>query len=102
MSNVVMQKTDGAVLLDRRGYPRKKTNRLATISIKNSYVCRCVIKDISLTGAKLAVPEHSWIPDNFKMICPDGEYSLEAAKIWSKNGFIGVKFKLELITPDYD
>lgn len=94
MLSILNESAIDDVMLDRRTNPRRKTNSVANIAINNSHVCRCVIKDISLSGAKLAIPEHSWVPDNFKMQCPDGEYSLDVVKVWSNNGQIGVKFKV--------
>ena len=77
---------------ERRKHKRVNIVAEAYIKVRSTFVGKCLIKDLSLTGAKIAIPEFSWVPEQFTLQCPNSEFAFQARKIWSNSGEIGVKF----------
>ena len=58
------------------------------------------MKDISKRGARILVPHGTWIPRKFYVKCPNGEFELDAEKVWTSFGNVGIRF--DCVEPVWD
>lgn len=52
----------------------------------------CLLKDISSHGARICVDRVVWVPKQFLIECPNGEFVLHVRQIWRRNDEIGLEF----------
>jgi hypothetical protein len=77
---------------DRRGKLRIKTYKGAKIIWPNSAPVRCVVRNLSETGAKLEV--HGLVLQNSFELVFDLDQSRRSCRVlWRKEPWIGVKFR---------
>lgn len=90
----------------RRGSKRKPISYPATLfTLDRSVICRCQIKDMSDTGARLSFRKAgsdamNEVPNSFLLALTESEEPLNAAllvfrtceKVWTRESEMGVKF----------
>lgn len=91
MSRAAARPDFGYIDPERRRHPRKAVRITAEITIGDAIQCECTILDISLGGAKLAIPAGFVVPDEFMLIPP----SRLCRVAWSKEDRVGVTFLAE-------
>lgn len=80
---------------DRRaGGDRHPTLRLATIILANGEQIPCVIRDLSVTGAKLAVARRYRVPERFHLrVLGHDAFAVERA--WQRGDHVGVRLTVK-------
>lgn len=86
---------------DRRQNERIHINRSVKVMLGGSEICRCVIKDLSASGAKLLVSNSNWVPKEFEIEGLVLNARVPAKKIWMNDQVLGVEFA-ERNTPRAD
>ena len=61
-----------------------------TIEKLNGWSLDCTVRNLSLDGARIAIPEHIVVPELFSLAISGGE-SRKARLIWAKGGQAGVE-----------
>lgn len=80
-------------MFERRGIHRLRTYLGAKISFNASYcVIDCLVRDLSLNGAKLSLYGTAVLPDRFNLIVPKNGWELRAEIIWRAADRVGVAF----------
>lgn len=74
----------------RDGGDRIPTMRLATIRLDNGEEIPCVLRDLSRTGAKLAVSRRYRLPMNFNLIVHGREAPFPVRRAWQRGDYVGV------------
>ena len=78
--------------LEQRRAKRVGTNKSGRIILKNGMGMRCVIRDLSRSGACLQVDSHFGIPQDIFLVT-EGENSKRPCRIaWRTNHRLGVFF----------
>ncbi len=76
----------------RRAMQRSRCAFAATISFAGVNLCSCIIKDISLAGARLLVPGNAWLPGEFEIVSEVFDTPVRARRVWTNKEHVGVKF----------
>ena len=75
---------------DRRSSPRTKTLKGAQISWPSGSAVKCIVRNLSETGAKIEV--HSPVPATFDLVF-DLDHSRRSCRVvWRKEPMMGVRF----------
>jgi hypothetical protein len=78
---------------ERRISPRGRTYKVARIGFGGGRaVINCLIRNLSETGACLAVESPVGIPDEFNLVFESGEPSRMCRVMWRKAKLLGVVF----------
>ena len=81
------------VYQDKRVSPRARTSLPAKIVFGNrAYLLDCTIKNISVTGARIAVPNSERLPNKIQIIELQEFIAFEAKIVWHRPSLIGVSF----------
>jgi hypothetical protein len=74
----------------------------ARIRFQNGYkTVDCVVRNVSLSGARLEVSPTLWLPNEFELEIPQRAAEFKCALMWSKDDLVGVKFLSSIgATPD--
>ena len=72
--------------------------RLATIRLDDGEEIPCVLRDLSLTGAKLAVSRRYRLPAVFCLVVHGREVAFPVQRAWQRGDFAGVM----LVTPSHE
>jgi len=59
----------------------------------------CVVRDLSLGGARIQPPQSVTIPENFELVVPQKNLRLKAKIVWSHASEIGCSFQNEHQAP---
>jgi len=79
---------------ERRQAPRHKTYKAARIAFQGGRaVITCLVRNLSDTGACLAVDNPIGIPDSFNLVFDSGEPSRMSRVIWRKEKQVGIAFQ---------
>lgn len=83
----------------RNRHPRYEVGRPVSVLIGNNG-CRvfCELKDMSLTGARLAAVPLRYMPQTFKILIPGENVALPCKLRWIQGTEVGVQFTGD---PDY-
>jgi hypothetical protein len=73
--------------------PRHRVSKLATIKFTGGRPVDCVVRDLSLTGAKIEVPTQVGVPKCFVLAIPEDGLRLLCRVAWRKEFQIGVSFE---------
>ena len=86
---------------DKRGAPRKYIRMEGLIvDMDGTAICRCVLVDISKSGAKLAVKNTADVPDVFNlMLSKKGGVRRICEVAWREDRAMGVRF---VLTPGFE
>jgi hypothetical protein len=78
-------------MVETRHAPRYRVLKAATIDFGGGAI-DCTIRNLSITGAAIEVPNQTGIPENFILVMPDDGLHLPCHVVW-RNGYrIGVTF----------
>ena len=90
---------------DHRAEPRVRSLLRATISFLNgSFQLETLVRDLSPTGARLAVSTEQTLPELFDISIPKTGLNRRARLVWQRAGEIGIHFEAETVPsrPDPD
>ncbi|MFD0935404.1 PilZ domain-containing protein [Methylobacterium trifolii] len=83
------------VATDKRdGGQRHATLRMATIELEGGETISCVIRDISLSGAKLGVARRHRLPEFFNLAIAGRDLTCRVRRAWQRGDFAGVTLVL--------
>jgi hypothetical protein len=81
-------------MTEQRSLPRQKTYKGARIAFAGKgAVISCLVRNLSRTGACLAVESPIGIPDSFDLVFDSGDPSLACEVKWRTGNRIGVAFR---------
>lgn len=63
---------------------------------KGQSSAECLVRDLSETGARIALAGSVMLPDHFDLYLPHKAQTISCRLSWSRNGEIGVRFDDEL------
>lgn len=78
---------------ERRRFARRSCLIEAKMLLGNASLGSCVIRDVSPCGARLAISHGNWEPTCFKLVLNENNEVLPVTRVWSANGFMGVRFE---------
>jgi hypothetical protein len=78
--------------IDKRKHSRHDCNLRGKVKLGISEICECIVKDISIGGAKLLIQSSNWTPSEFSLELPNGFPSITARTVWTDNQTVGVEF----------
>jgi PilZ domain len=88
-----MTNTIEEVAARHRGTRRLRTLLGATITFnQGGSTVDCLIRDISESGARLAVPEQVTLPAAFELIIPHRKQRWQVQMLWRRSDVVGVQF----------
>jgi hypothetical protein len=76
---------------ERRKHPRTEINEPAYVSAGGS-VISCVIRNISVEGAAIDVPNPAFVPQRFRLVMAKDSSVRECSIAWIQKNRIGVSF----------
>ena len=76
---------------DRRKNPRTEIDEPAYVSAGGS-VISCVVRNISLEGAAIEVPNPAFVPAHFRLVMAKDSSVRECTVAWIQKDRIGVSF----------
>jgi len=76
-----------------RTTPRHRVSKAARIEFTGGRPVNCVVRDLSLTGAKIQVPTQVGVPKCFVLAIPGDGLRLPCRIAWRKEYEIGVAFE---------
>jgi hypothetical protein len=74
-----------------RGAPRRRVLKAAQIVYNGGQTVKCMIRDISETGAKIDTEVALALPGAFSVVLPDG-VRRPATLVWQKANLLGIHF----------
>lgn len=78
-------------MVETRIAPRYRVLKAATIEFGSGAI-DCTIRDLSITGAALEVPDKIGVPTKFTLVVPGDGLHLPCHVVWRKEYRIGVAF----------
>lgn len=78
------------VTFDGRRDERFETSWLVEIAIPGQGKLRVTARDVSLSGARLAIPENIELPETFAFRIVGKDFLVQARKIWRRGHFVGI------------
>jgi hypothetical protein len=96
-----MPRDETPEILDRRGMPRDDVHCTAWIDLGDGAPRRrCIISDVSASGARLAVGPGLPLPEEFQIaLSRDGRVRRRCRVVWRETGEVGVRY---LARPTWD
>jgi hypothetical protein len=73
--------------------PRHRVSKLASIKFTGGRPVNCVVRDLSLAGAKIEFPTQVAVPKCFVLSIPEDRLRLLCRVAWRKEFQIGVTFE---------
>jgi hypothetical protein len=81
---------------EKRSAPRQRVLKAAKIiTMDNTSVIDCTVRNQSETGALLVVEKNVTVPDEFQFFLANGDTVCDAVVAWQRGDRVGVKFKGE-------
>ena len=81
---------------DKRGAARQRVLKAAKIiTMDNTSVIDCTVRNMSDTGAQLVIEKHVKMPDEFQFFLATGDTVRDAVLAWHRGDRVGLKFKGE-------
>ena len=77
---------------DQRRHSRERTLKLGRVSLENSSVLRCVVRDLSAGGACLVTPKTDLVPTEFELSI-DAADPRRCGVAWRRGWRVGVAFQ---------
>jgi hypothetical protein len=78
-------------MVETRCAPRFKVFKPAKVG-DGKNAARCVIRDLSVTGAALEVESQKDIPDTFTLVVPEDNLMLPSRVVWRRGYRVGITF----------
>ncbi|MEA2920474.1 MAG: hypothetical protein QOF07_437 [Bradyrhizobium sp.] len=73
--------------------PRHRISKAARIEFTGGRPVDCVVRDLSLSGAKIEVPSQVGVPKAFDLVIPEDGLRLPSRVVWRKDFHVGVAFE---------
>jgi hypothetical protein len=90
-------------MIEHRKLPRRRTYKVARIAFQGGRALNhCLVRDLSDTGACLAIENPIGIPDSFNLVFDSGEPSRMCQVIWRNKKQIGIEFRCGDAVTDRD
>src|ERR1022692_1234352 len=81
-------------MIEQRKSPRQRTYKVARIAFQGGRALNhCLVRDLSDTGACLALENPIGIPDSFNLVFDSGERSRMCEVVWRNKKQIGIEFR---------
>jgi hypothetical protein len=77
---------------ERRRHPRAEIDEAAFISVDGSSMS-CRVRNISIDGAAIEVPNPSYIPDRFQLMTERDRVIRSCRIVWISGNKVGVAFE---------
>lgn len=78
---------------ERRDSFRRRTLMAGTLRFKTRRsVLSCVIRNLSVSGARLEISGAHWVPDRFELDIPHQDIRVEARAMWRSSEQMGIAF----------
>jgi hypothetical protein len=88
---------------ERRKQQRSRVFWAAKVSFnRRQSLLDCVVRDMSETGAKLAVTESAFVPREFELVIPKRAAAYQARIIWRQSDEVGIQFETGKVDPSPD
>ncbi len=74
----------------RRAVQRTTCNFAADINLGGVFLCKAIIKNMTLTGLRLTIPNGAWLPAEFEVsseVLPD---PVKVRTVWTNKEHVGV------------
>lgn len=84
--------TVSKIMTDKRDTERVSAVFSAIIMKDGAFHCHCIIRDVSVSGMKLELPEDVHIPDQFELKTPAMEQQVHMRTAWRSGDSAGVEF----------
>ena len=79
-------------MVETRIAPRFRVSKTAMIEFIGGKPINCVVRNLSVTGAAIELPEPCRIPDSFLLVLPDDGLRLQCRIVRRGGYLIGVAF----------
>jgi hypothetical protein len=79
-------------MVETRIAPRFRVSKAATIEFIGGRPINCVVRNLSVTGAAVELPDPGGIPDNFDLVVPDDGLRLPCRIVRQAGYIVGVAF----------
>ena len=79
-------------MVETRRAPRFKVSKAARIGADRR-APRCIVRDLSVTGAALDVESQAEVPDQFSLVIPEDSLIVPCRVVWRRGYKIGVMFE---------
>jgi hypothetical protein len=79
--------------INRRRYMRRSSDAVAVIRFDGGNDVRCILRDISVGGARLQLERPSDLPTYFMLTIPAERIERGCALVWKAGEQIGVRFR---------
>jgi hypothetical protein len=77
---------------DRRRASRHHCNMNAKIRVGNKDGQPCIIKNLSVSGARLLISTNGYMPNEFFIEIPSFDKMIKARKVWTESELMGIRF----------
>ncbi|MDP4021829.1 PilZ domain-containing protein [Methylobacterium sp. NEAU 140] len=88
--------TNGLNFSEHRGHPRRQTMIPATIRLPDGENAACVIRDISLSGARLSLSRRYTLTAAFPLTVPGFDNPFPMRRIWQSGDEAGVMLDVSM------
>lgn len=82
---------------ERRGPPRTRVLIPALAVCEDGAEFRCIVRDMSLTGAKIGVSARYRLPKRFKLITDNRRQGYPVKLVWQRGEFAGLALDLPML-----
>jgi hypothetical protein len=79
-------------MVETRRALRFKVLKPASIGGKKN-AARCVIRDLSVTGAAIEIASQADVPDRFTLMVPEDNLALPSRVVWRRGYRVGIAFE---------
>ncbi|GEP08794.1 PilZ domain-containing protein [Methylobacterium gnaphalii] len=83
---------EGNPLVDRRE-PRSQANLIATIRLSSGEEIRCIVRDVSKSGARLGLPRGCVLPESFMFKVSGRRFVFLVRLAWQRDCYAGVRIE---------
>jgi PilZ domain len=78
--------------MERRGHERSRVVGIGRIDTGSSYLISCIIRDLTVSGARLMVNDADALPERFQLVFQATGHTTWARVVWRGEGVCGVEF----------
>ena len=87
-----------AHLVERRQFGRRQTLLHAMITGRGRPPIACIVRDLSVSGARIEVEAPAWLPSRFRLIV-EGTLKTECEIVHRSTDAVGVRFVASNVRP---
>ena len=77
---------------ERRAHIRRKTFLGGTVSNEAITRFSCIVRDLTVDGARVECAANRWLPDTFRFSIPAKHCQLRGRVVWRNGNMVGVYF----------